>query len=90
MYFYLLQAAEKLKITAPELCKLEVADGIIPVIILLLMLFALKSYSYMLTMKWNVSRISPFLFNRNPSVVHMRIQVGPLSRSKLQSMKLWM
>lgn len=26
-----LQAAERLKITAPELCKLQIADGIIPV-----------------------------------------------------------
>jgi len=26
-----MQAAEKLRITAPELCKLQVADGIIPV-----------------------------------------------------------
>jgi hypothetical protein len=32
----LLQAAEKLKITGPELCKLQVADGIIPVIIFFL------------------------------------------------------
>jgi len=34
--FLLLQAAEKLKITGPELCKLQVADGIIPVIIFFL------------------------------------------------------
>lgn len=27
-----MQAAEKLKITATELCKLKIADGIIPVI----------------------------------------------------------
>lgn len=29
-----MQAAEKLKITASELCKLQIADGVIPVIIL--------------------------------------------------------
>lgn len=28
-----LQAAEKLKITAKELCKLQIADGVIPVIL---------------------------------------------------------
>jgi len=26
-----MQAAERLKVTAPELCKLQIADGIIPV-----------------------------------------------------------
>lgn len=33
--FSVLQAAEKLRITASELCRLQIADGIIPVIILL-------------------------------------------------------
>ena len=27
-----MQAAEKLRITAPELCKMQICDGIIPVI----------------------------------------------------------
>jgi hypothetical protein len=36
VFSLLLQAAEKLKITGPELCKLQVADGIIPVIIFFL------------------------------------------------------
>lgn len=32
--FFYLQAAEKLRITASELCKLQIADGIIPVMML--------------------------------------------------------
>jgi hypothetical protein len=46
LFILSLQAAEKLKITAHELVKLQVADGIIPVRILLIMRFAVKSYSY--------------------------------------------
>jgi len=41
-----LQAAKKLRITASELCKLKIADGIIPVIILLIMLFSRNFFSY--------------------------------------------
>lgn len=34
LFYCNLQAAEKLKITASELCKLQIADGIIPVMML--------------------------------------------------------
>lgn len=46
LFILSLQAAKRLKITAIELCKLKVADGVIPVIILLTMLFSRNFFSY--------------------------------------------
>lgn len=40
----ILQAAEKLRITASELCRLQIADGVIPVIILLSLIFGVNYY----------------------------------------------